>query len=161
MSDWQAITPYGTAQPGSPVSGGGGRNSYTVGTRDNLDGLRMGGKTPEAQYPDGYLGTIRSRREDRLLDAVKSKIGDRSYQRGVHKGIQIDSGDYFWPQELQPTRGLELQAKGIRNAPIQTTTEQILYGRGLPRGAESLVGPLPGEVSERAPELSRLLPGWR
>lgn len=121
----------------------------------------MGGKTPEAQYPDGLLGTIRSRREDRLLDAVKTKIGDRSYQRGVHKGIQIDAQDYFWPQELQPDRGIRLQAAGVRNAPVQTTTEQILYGRGLPRGAESLVGPMPGELSERAPQLARLLPGWR
>lgn len=121
----------------------------------------MGAKTPDAEFPAGYLGTIRSRREDRLLDAVKTKIGDRSYQRGVHKGIQIEAQDYFWPVELQPDRGIRLQAQGVRNAPIQTATEQILYGRGLPRGAENLVGPTPGEISERAPQLARLLPGWR
>lgn len=163
MSQWQALTPYGAPQPGSPVSGGaGGFTSAGISARDGLDGLRMGGKNPEAQYPDGYLGTIRSRREDRLLDAVKQKIGDRSYQRGVHKGIQIDAGDYFWPAELQPTRGLELQATTRqRNAPLQTTTEQILYGRGLPRGAESLVGPMPGEISEQAPQLAKYLPEWR
>jgi hypothetical protein len=120
-----------------------------------------GGKLPEAEYPDGYLGTIRSRREDRLLDAVKTKIGDRNYQRGVHKGLRIEPQDYFWPPELQPDRGLQLEARGVKNAPLGTTTEQILYGRGLPRGAENLVGPMPGEISERAPELRRYLPGWR
>lgn len=149
---------------GSPTTSGMAQaGAQVVGPRDTLDGLRMGSRTPEASYPDGYLGTIRSRREDRLLDAVKSKIGDRSYQRGVHKGIQIDADDYFWPVELDPQRGLKLQAQGMRNAPLQTTTEQILYGgsRGLPRGAESLMGPMPGEISERAPQLARLLPGWR
>ena len=157
MSQWQSGGPGAPATSGMAYPGG----TQVVGPRDPLDGLRMGGKTPEAQWPDGYLGTIRSRREDRLLDAVKSKIGDRSYQRGVHKGLQVEARDYFWPAELQPDRGLRMQAMGVRNAPIQTTTEQILYGRGLPRGAESLVGPMPGELSERAPELSRLLPSWR
>lgn len=158
---------------GSPATSGMAyAGSQVVGPRDGLDALRMGSRTPEAEYPDGYLGTIRSRREDRLLDAVKTKIGDRSYQRGVHKGIQIDAGDYFWPTELQPDRGIRLEAQArkvngyvyrapARPNPVQTTTEQILYGRGLPRGAESLVGPMPGEISERAPQLARLLPGWR
>ena len=175
MSQWQAVTPYGTAQPGSPVSGGAGgfMSSGLVATRDSLDQARMGGRTPEADYPDGYLGTIRSRREDRLLDAVKQKIGDRSYQRGVHKGIQIDAGDYFWPDELPADRGIRLEAqarkvngyvyRSVRPNPIQTTTEQIIYGAGgrLPRGSESLVGPLPGEISKNAPQLARLLPSWR
>lgn len=175
MSNWQALTPYGAPQPGSPVSGGaGGFNSMQVSPRDRLDAMRMNGRTPEAQYPDGYLGTIRSRREDRLLDAVKQKIGDRSYQRGVHKGIQIDPGDYYWPDELQPTRGLQLEGRArkvngyvyrapARPNPVQTTSEQIIYGTGgrLPRGAESLVGPMPGEISKNAPQLARLLPSWR
>ena len=157
MSQWQVGGPGAPATSGMAYAGG----AQTVGPRDQLDGYRMGGRTPEAQYPDGYLGTIRSRREDRLLDAVKTKIGDRSYQRGVHKGIQIDAQDYFWPQEFSDQSGLRAQAAGLRQVPIQTTTEQILYGRGLPRGAENLVGPMPGDISERAPQLARLLPGWR
>lgn len=137
--------------------------SAVVPTRDTLDALRMGGgRLPEAEYPDGYLGTIRSRREDRLLDAVKTKIGDRSYQRGVHKGLRIDPQDYFWPAEFDDQSGLRAQAAGVRQAPLQTTTEQIIYGTArVPRGAESLIGPMPGELSERAPELRRLLPSWR
>lgn len=159
MSQWQQ------GGPGAPATSGmayGGGTSMTVGPRDPLDGLRMGGRTPEASWPDGYLGTIRSRREDRLLDAVKQKIGDRSYQRGVHKGIRIEIDDYFWPKAFNNQSGIAAQAMGVRQAPLQTTTEQIVYGTArIPRGAESLLGPMPGEVSDKAPELRRLLPGWR
>ena len=42
--------------------GGGG----TPVARSELDFLRLGvGRAPQAEYPDGYLGTIRSRRDDR------------------------------------------------------------------------------------------------
>lgn len=158
MSQWASHGSFGApATSGMAYSG-----SHVVGPRDQLDGFRMGGRTPEAQYPDGYLGTIKSRREDRLLDAVKQKIGDRSYQRGVHKGIRIDPGDYEWPVEFGPQNGIKAQARGVRQVPLQTTTEQIIYGTArIPRGAESLLGPMPGEISEKAPELRRLLPDWR
>lgn len=158
MSQWGQHGSFAAPATSGMAYGG----SMVVGPRDRLDSLRMGGgKLPEAEYPDGYLGTIRSRREDRLLNAMKTKLGDRNYQRGVHKGIRIEPQDYFWPEELPADRGIQLQARGVRNAPLGTATEQILYGRGLPRGAESLVGPMPGELSERAPELRRYLPSWR
>lgn len=157
MAQWQQGGPGAPATSGMAYAG-----AMTVGPRDQMDAMRMGGRTPEASYPDGYLGTIRSRREDRLLDQVKSKIGDRNYQRGVHKGIRIDPGDYMWPQEFGPQNGIMAQARGVRQAPLQTTTEQIVYGTArIPRGAESLLGPMPGEISDKAPELRRLLPSWR
>ena len=43
------------------------------------------GFAPGAAYPDGYLGTITDRQQDKLLGAVQSRLTDRSYQRGVHK----------------------------------------------------------------------------
>ena len=64
--------------------------------RSEIDESRMGiGRQPSAEYPDGYLGTIRSRRDDRgrssstsdtVLDSMKNRVGQRSYQRGVHRG---------------------------------------------------------------------------
>ena len=43
---------------------------------DALDARRsMYNQTPEAQYPDGYLGTINTRRGDRLLDNLKGRQG--------------------------------------------------------------------------------------
>src|SRR5262252_4503177 len=78
--------------------------------RDALDARRSAyNRTPEAMYPDGYLGTINTRRGDRLLDSLKNRANQRSYQRGVHKGERIDPADYMWPGKIQPTDGVERQ----------------------------------------------------
>lgn len=83
-----------------------------------LDAVRMNWRrTPEATYPDGYLGTIQTRRGDRLLDGLKSRSQQRPYTRGIHKGERIDQRDYFWPEEFNLWSGLEHQAAGVRFAP--------------------------------------------
>ena len=97
--------------------GGGG----TPVARSELDFLRLGvGRAPQAEYPDGYLGTIRSRRDDKgkpyatsdtVLDSLKSRQTQRGYQRGVHKGERIDPGEYAWPAEFKPDRRLKVAAK--------------------------------------------------
>ena len=84
--------------------------------RSDLDYQRLGlGRVPEAEYPDGYLGTIRSRRDDKgkpyavsdtVLDSLKNRQNQRAYQRGVHKGERIDPGQYRWPADLRPDRRL-------------------------------------------------------
>jgi len=52
---------YGT----NTVYGGGGQAV----ARSEMDESRMGvGRQPSAEYPDGYLGTIRSRRSSNHLD---------------------------------------------------------------------------------------------
>lgn len=80
--------------------------------RGELDAIRIGtGRVPSAEYPDGYLGTIRSRRDDRLLDSLKSRVGQKSYQRGVHKGERIEPSMYFWPEEFNDQMGLKRMAK--------------------------------------------------
>src|SRR5262245_3802969 len=85
---------------------------------DHLDALRMyWRRTPEAQYPDGYLGTINSRRQDRVLDGLKARLNQRPYTRGIHKGERIDARDYLWPEEFNLYTGLEMEAAGIRFSP--------------------------------------------
>lgn len=80
--------------------------------RDELDSFRsMWRRTPEAQYPDGYLGTITARRDDRLLQSLRSRENQRSYQRGVHKGERIDPGDYVWPDQFNLTTGIRREAR--------------------------------------------------
>ena len=80
--------------------------------RDTLDSLRIGiGQVPSAEYPDGYLGTIRSRRDDRLLDSIKSRVNQKAYQRGVHKGERIEPSMYFWPEGFDPMMGIARQMK--------------------------------------------------
>lgn len=100
--------------------GGGG----TPVARSELDFLRMGvGREPSAEYPDGYLGTIRTRRDDRgrpnsvseqVLHGLKVRQTQRGYQRGVHRGERIDAGDYYLAPEFALDRGIKRQMAAAR-----------------------------------------------
>lgn len=116
-NNFQVITPYSVPTPGGTVVGGGG--TPLAGYRDLLDAKRSAAvpKTPESQYPSGYLGNIVSRRSDRLLQAVQSRLTQHNYQRGVHKGERVDPSDYFWPEAFNPDSGLEAEAAGLKWAP--------------------------------------------
>jgi hypothetical protein len=169
-SNVQYLAPMGQAQSGQPVQGGGG-SAMAMTFRDPTDAARamMGARTPNAEYPDGYLGTIQSRREDRLLNSLKKSLNQRAYQRGVHKGERIDPGDYYWPAEFGLDSGLERQMAAVpddstgavvyqtlRHAPTGTLHERLtLLGERLPRGAEGL------EMDPRAvANFNRLRPAW-
>lgn len=178
-SNSQYLPPHGVGQPGAPVQGGGGSGNNSLNPlgrmpipfRDPVDAARsmMGARTPSAEYPDGYLGTIQSRREDRLLDSLKNNLNQRAYQRGVHKGEKINPDDYFWPGEFTPDDGLLRgfdavpdNSTGVmvyhvdRPSPRMTVSERltVLGSRGV-RGAE-LITADPRSVSN----LDRLRPAW-
>lgn len=144
----------------------GGNTAYGAGgtpvARDSLDAARLGssvGRVPSAEYPDGYLGTINDRRSDRLLDSLKTRQNQKNYQRGVHKGERIDPGDYLWPSELQPDRGLKNELRGVRTAPISVVIEpQHLVNDGK----ADMVSNEPGVINQvRSSQLRNLLPSWR
>lgn len=104
----------------------------TLHFRDPVDARRamLGNRVPSADYPDGYLGTIVSRRNDRMLNTLKNRLTERSYQRGVHKGERIDQGDYFWPEQFNPQTGLRYEASGQKwTAHGGTPVERLAYGR--------------------------------
>lgn len=111
------------------ANGGGGFQA--IGYRDVLDARRSvgdGARVPSADYPDGYLGNIQSRRGDRLLKNLQERLTQRSYQRGVHKGDRIDPGDYVWPSNFNPDTSLKRQARtGLRAAPIGTPAEKLAH----------------------------------
>jgi hypothetical protein len=108
VANWWVDTQPGPAFPGGTTTGGGG-NAGVVQYRSPLDAARAAqGQIGQAQYPDGYLGTITNRREDRLLEKIQEKLTDRSYQRGVHKGAKIAPTDYFWDKNgVDPDSGLK------------------------------------------------------
>jgi len=113
-SNWWVDTQPGPTFPGGATVGGGG-NAAVINYRSPLDAARAAkNKIPGAEYPDGYLGTITDRREDRLLERVQEKLTERSYQRGVHKGSKIDNQDYFWPSGYDPMRRIRAEASYVQ-----------------------------------------------
>ena len=131
------------------------------------------GRTPSAEYPDGYLGTIRTRRDDKgiptdtVLDSLKNRLTQRSYQRGVHKGERVDPSDYLYPKELDPERGIRRQARGRqvgstflakRNSPV----EELAPARHLVNdGKTDIQTQIPSEINPaRRAQVSRLMPNW-
>ena len=148
--------------------------------RSELDFLRLGvGRAPQAEYPDGYLGTIRSRRDDRgrtsstsdnVLDSLKVRIGQRSYQRGVHRGERIDVQDYYYPEGLDPMRGLvrQMQSVMVGNtfvSPRNSPQAQLVPAPHLPNDGKA--GPdvrsdSPMQVNQASQDqMARMRPQWR
>jgi hypothetical protein len=159
--------------------GGGGLYGYNnqggAGTsvaRDDMDASRIGvGRVPSAEYPDGYLGTIRSRRDDRLLDSVKNRVNQKAYQRGVHKGERIEPSMYFWPENINDMSGIERQMKAARvriNGVNVYQTERAAPQIGLTPaphlvndGKANTIATEPGQINERRQAmLAYLRPAW-
>jgi hypothetical protein len=120
---------------GAAAHGGGGSiglPGYDTGGsvyyRNILDANRSAqGPTPAGAYPDGYLGNIIDRHQDKLLEKVKDRLTDRSYQRGTHVGSKISPKDYYWEQddpvvrELDPMAGIRRQANFVTRDNLKVT----------------------------------------
>jgi hypothetical protein len=156
--NWQSLGASGL-YGGNTAYGPTGSAGVPV-THSQLDALRIGqGRTPEAEYPDGYLGTIRSRRDDRLLDSLKNRVNQRAYQRGVHKGERIDQSDYFYPKGLDPQRGIRNQARGKKTGPL---LELAPAPHLVNDGKANIVANEPAQLDpKRTSQLSSLRPAWR
>ena len=110
--NWQYLGASGYIGAYTTTGGGG----TPVVPRSPMDFMRLGvGRAPQAEYPDGYLGSIRTRRDDKgkpyavsdvVLDSLKNRQNQRAYQRGVHRGERIDPAQYMWPENLEPDRRL-------------------------------------------------------
>jgi hypothetical protein len=168
MSNWSYNSPVG--QPGSTTVGGGGGLPLS-GFRSILDArIAMGtAKTPEAQYPDGYLGSVIDRRQDKLLQTVRNNA--RSYTRGVHKGSKIAPVDYFWPDDFNPMTVMDARMNGTKWAPPGNPIERLAHGGKFMSQAEAnqirQEMNLPPDPQMRSVdpvirrEQFKNLPGWR
>ena len=164
--NWQSLGAAGFN--GYNNQGGAG----TPVAHDTMDALRIGvGRIPSAEYPDGYLGTIRSRRDDRLLDSIKNRVNQKAYQRGVHKGERIEPSMYYWPEGINPMMGIQRQMasvidtsngvtvyRSIRNAPqVQLTPAPHLVNDGK----ANTQAQEPGQIdARRKAMLAYLRPAW-
>jgi hypothetical protein len=146
--------------------------------RSELDFMRMGvGRQPSAEYPDGYLGTIRSRRDDRgrpssvsdkVLDGLKVRIGQRSYQRGVHRGERIDASDYYYPAGLENTRGIARQMKAVKDGNVYRVERGVENAMAAPAphlpndGKANMRSTSPQALDKRrVDQMARMRPAWK
>lgn len=140
---------------------GGGAQTELGTARDPVDFARLGspGQTPEAQYPDGYIGAGNagsgSRREDRMTNTIND-LNRRPYTRGVHKGERIDPGDYLWPSDMQPDRALLSRRANSARTPLVGHEQPVLVrgGKDLPPPNAVVADP------HRQSQLSHLRPPW-
>lgn len=174
MSDYNSFSPNQNWQSlgGQGFYGYNNQSGYGVPVaRSDLDSIRIGtGRVPSAEYPDGYLGTIRSRRDDKLLDSIKNRVNQKSYQRGVHKGERIEPSSYYWSPDFNSQSGLQRQmaaqydaSAGVyrvaRSAPeIRLTPAPHLVNDGKANTTANE----PGTINvRRANQLAYLKPVWR
>jgi hypothetical protein len=145
-----------------------------------LDFLRLGvGRVPSAEYPDGYLGTIRSRRDDRgrpsstsdkVLDSLKVRVGQKSYQRGVHRGERTDPSNYYYPEALKPERGIARQMKAAYTGNTWVTQRYVEDAKLVPaphltndgKAGPNVRSDSPYQINQkRVSQLSNMRPSWR
>jgi hypothetical protein len=148
--------------------------------RNELDELRIGiGRAPQAEYPDGYLGTIRTRRDDRgrpngasenVLDSLKVRIGQRSYQRGVHKGERIDQQGYYYPAGLEPHSGIMRQMNAVKEGNVYRSTRHVFMADIAPaphlpndgKAGPTVKSDSPMYVNNaRQDQMARMRPQWK
>lgn len=174
--NWQYLGANGYQGAYTTMGGGG----TPVVPRSDMDYARMGvGRAPQAEYPDGYLGTIRSRRDDKgkpysvsdtVLDSLKSRQTQRGYQRGVHKGERIDPAQYMWPSALKPDRRLN---KNLYSVVDNDGAINMLMRRNAPKteigenqklvndGKANISSNIPAEFNPRVGyQFKHLRPGW-
>lgn len=175
--NWQYLGASGYIGSYATTGGGG----TPVVPRSDMDYLRLGvGKAPQAEYPDGYLGSIRSRRDDKgkpyatsdtVLDSLKARQTQRGYQRGVHKGERIDPGEYMWPAGLQPDRRMNMTVTPQENdgGLLLTVNRYAPKSSLAPHphlvndGKSNISANVPGEYAQQriARNFQHLKPRWK
>jgi hypothetical protein len=174
--NWQYLGASGYIGAYTTTGGGG----TPVVPRSGMDFARMGvGRAPQAEYPDGYLGSIRTRRDDKgkpyamsdvVLDSLKSRQNQRAYQRGVHKGERIDPAQYMWPKNLEPDRRLNpknfkpIENDGVLTMNIARNTPEVDLAPAphlVNDGKANVSSNIPAEFNPRtAQHFQHLKPRW-
>ena len=130
--------------------------------RDAMDAERLAWRhTPEAMYPDGYLGTVGGRRSG---DNIRQRIwrDQRSYSRGVHKGERLDLSSYLWPEEFHPLSGIINEAyTGQRFVSAAYGEEPVILANDGKPGPHEIGTPVQINDAAWPDRLSQFLPSWR
>ena len=158
FTSWQYLPPFGAGQDTAGRAGPPHTGPEPF-FRDAADRVRSAWRSvPEAQYPDGYLGTIVSRRRDRVEGFIKDRGAERSYTRGVHKGERIDPTDYLWSNEVSLMAGVERQAHTDKRWVPAGGGVDVLAHEGKIASAVAGIQELD---PSRVDQLAHLRPRWR
>ena len=132
---------------------------------------------PKRSTLDGYLGTIRSRRDDKgrssstsdtVLNALKVRVGQRTYQRGVHRGERIDVQDYYYPEGLDPMRGIARQMRAVKDGNVYRSKRNVEDAMAAPAphlpndGKANMRSTSPMSLDKRrVDQMARMRPAWK
>ena len=109
--NWGIVGQPWNAAVGNTVGNGGTPTDPTGNTP--LDRARRGAnQLGEAQYPAGYLGTYQSKQDGKNNPAqalLRDRLGERQYQRGIHRDTKQPQTAYYWNNDFNPDSGLQLQ----------------------------------------------------
>jgi hypothetical protein len=101
---------------------------------------------------------------------MKQRLGQRGYQRGVHRGERIDPSDYYYPTELSAERGIlrQMKAKYDGNTymvPRYVENQMLVPAPHLPndgKAGPSVRSDSPyNQDAKRISQLSNMRPSWR
>ena len=102
------------------------------------------------------------------MNALKVRIGQRSYQRGVHRGERIDVQDYYYPEGLENSRGISRQMRGKRVGSTIRTKRNVEDAMAAPAphlpndGKANMRSTSPMALDKRrVDQVARMRPAWR
>jgi hypothetical protein len=102
------------------------------------------------------------------MNSLKVRIGQRSYQRGVHRGERIDSSDYYYPEGLSNMRGIarQMQAAKVGNVYMSKRNVEdamVAPAPHLPNdGKANMRSTSPMSLDkQRVDQMARMRPSWK
>jgi hypothetical protein len=104
------------------------------------------------------------------MDSLKIRVGQRSYQRGVHRGERIDQSDYYYPEGLENYRGIARQMKAAKVGNVYLSTRNVEDARIAPaphlpndgKAGPTVKSDSPMSINRvRQEQMSRMRPAWK
>jgi hypothetical protein len=102
------------------------------------------------------------------MDSLKSRVGQRSYQRGVHRGERIDPSDYYYPGGLEADRGIKRQMKAVKDGNVMRVKRNTEATTIVPTphlvndGKANIKSTSPAEINQRrVDQFARMRPQWQ
>jgi hypothetical protein len=102
------------------------------------------------------------------MNALKVRVGQRSYQRGVHRGERIDVQDYYYPAGLDNMRGIARQMRGKKAGNVILVKRNVENAMAAPAphlpndGKANMRSTSPLALDkQRVDQMARMRPNWK